>query len=81
MKLSATARMAWKNAIKMEREYMSENKGHYLVDKSGQAYVKRPGVGKARNGRPIMYSHFLRTEFFHRELERLKAEERSKMKD
>jgi hypothetical protein len=78
-KLSATAEIAWQNAIRMEREYMIQNAGHYLVDEFGQAYVKRPGAGRSSTGCTLMYNHFIRTEFFHRELERLKAEERSKM--
>ena len=77
-KLSAIGELAWQNAIRREQEYKEKNAGHYLLDEHGQVYVKRPGVGRSSTGCVLMYNHYIRTEFFHEELERLKAEERRK---
>jgi hypothetical protein len=64
---------AEKIAEEKVKVFCQENKGHYLIDKTGCVFVKRIGCG-TRNNHQDVYSHCMFSQFFHEEMNRLAKE-------
>ena len=61
---------AQKIASRRTREFMRQNVGEYFRDEAGHPYVKK-ATTNVRSGSEATYNHYIQSQFFHEEMERL----------
>ena len=66
--------LAIKEANERLEIFKRNNKGKYIVGKSGKVLVSKPGTGVNWSGEPRKYMHDMLTEYFMSAMDRLARE-------